>query len=113
MNLKNYLANIGISISDFSRNCGLPYSTIAELISGKKTLSKCNASTVYVIAKELGISVEELLEKEKEDIYPDKYSLDQKSVVFLAKRLWDQNVYCGMKMENRNITFPQTKTILE
>ena len=39
--------------------------------------------------------------------------MDQKSVVFLAKRLWDQNVYCGMKMENRNITFPQTKTILE
>ena len=72
MNLKNYLANIGISISDFSRNCWLPYSTIAELISGKKTLLKCNASTVYVIAKELGISVEELLENEKEDIYPDK-----------------------------------------
>ena len=61
MNLKNYLANIGISISDFSRNCWLPYSTIAELISGKKTLLKCNASTVYVIAKDLGISVEELL----------------------------------------------------
>ena len=27
--------------------------------------------------------------------------------------MWDQNVYCGMKMENRNVTFPQTKTILE
>ena len=64
MNLKNYLASLCISISDFSRNCGLPYSTIAELISGKKTLLKCNASTVYVIAKDLGISVEELLEKD-------------------------------------------------
>lgn len=33
--------------------------------------------------------------------------------IFLAKKLWDENVYCGMKMENRNVTFPQTKTILE
>ena len=25
---------------------------------------------------------------------------------------WDENVYCGMKMENRAVTFPQTQTIL-
>lgn len=28
------------------------------------------------------------------------------------KKKWDENVYCGMKMENRAVTFPQTKTIL-
>lgn len=33
--------------------------------------------------------------------------------MFLAKKKWDENVYCGMKMENRAVTFPQTKTILE
>lgn len=33
--------------------------------------------------------------------------------LFLAKKKWDENVYCGMKMENRAVTFPQTKTILE
>ena len=33
--------------------------------------------------------------------------------LFLAKKKWDENVYCGMRMENRNITFPQTKTILQ
>ena len=32
--------------------------------------------------------------------------------LFLAKKKWDENVYCGMKMENRAVTFPQTKTIL-
>ena len=46
-------------------------------------------------------------------MYPNKYTLDKKTSLFLAKKYWDQNVYCGMKMENRNITFPQTKTILE
>lgn len=24
----------------------------------------------------------------------------------------DENIYCGMKMENRAVTFPQTQTIL-
>lgn len=33
--------------------------------------------------------------------------------MFLAKKKWDENVYCGMRMEARNITFPQTKTILQ
>ena len=31
---------------------------------------------------------------------------------FFAKKKWDENVYCGMKMENRAVTFPQTRTIL-
>ena len=33
--------------------------------------------------------------------------------MFLAKKKWDENVYCGMRMENRAVTFPQTKTILQ
>lgn len=45
-------------------------------------------------------------------IYPDKYQLSPEESLFLAKKKWDENVYCGMKMENRAVTFPQTKTIL-
>lgn len=45
--------------------------------------------------------------------YPDKYHLTPVQSRFLAKKKWDENVYCGMKMENRAVTFPQTKTILE
>lgn len=45
--------------------------------------------------------------------YPDKYHLSPDQSLFLAKKKWDENVYCGMKMENRAVTFPQTKTILE
>ena len=44
--------------------------------------------------------------------YENKYILTIEQNIFLAKKKWDENVYCGMKMENRNITFPQTKTIL-
>lgn len=44
--------------------------------------------------------------------YPDKYALTREQSLFLAKKKWDENIYCGMKMENRAVTFPQTQTIL-
>ena len=44
--------------------------------------------------------------------YPDKFDLTPEQSLFLAKKKWDENVYCGMKMENRAVTFPQTQTIL-
>lgn len=44
--------------------------------------------------------------------YPDKFHLSPEQSLFLAKKKWDENVYCGMRMENRAVTFPQTKTIL-
>lgn len=44
--------------------------------------------------------------------FADKYKLTPEQSIFLAKKKWDENVYCGMKMENRAVTFPQTKTIL-
>lgn len=45
-------------------------------------------------------------------MHTDKYNLSPQQSLFLAKKKWDENVYCGMKMENRAVTFPQTKTIL-
>ena len=45
--------------------------------------------------------------------YADKFQMTPEQSLFLAKKKWDENVYCGMRMENRNITFPQTKTILQ
>ena len=43
--------------------------------------------------------------------YTDKYQLTAQQSLFLAKKKWDENVYCGMRMESRAVTFPQTKTI--
>lgn len=45
--------------------------------------------------------------------YVDKYYMAPEQSLFLAKKKWDENVYCGMRMENRAVTFPQTKTILQ
>ena len=45
-------------------------------------------------------------------IFEDRFHLTPEQSLFLAKKKWDENVYCGMKMENRAVTFPQTQTIL-
>lgn len=45
--------------------------------------------------------------------YADKFHMTTEQSLFLAKKRWDENVYCGMRMESRNITFSQTKTILQ
>ena len=44
--------------------------------------------------------------------FTDKYHLNKSQSLFLAKKGQIKNIYCGMKMENRAVTFPQTQTIL-
>jgi len=45
-----------------SKNSQIPYATLSDICSGKTDLSKCSAETVYRLAKELHVSMEELLE---------------------------------------------------
>lgn len=113
MTLKEHLAENNMNIAFLSRETGLPYTTVSELVNGKKSLGKCSAQTVYSIAKAVGTTVEGLLLSESGSPFSDRFNLDRKQSLFLAKKLWDSNVYCGMRMEARNVTFPQTKTILE
>ena len=42
----------------------------------------------------------------------NKHEISKQESLFLAKKKWDENIYCGMRMENRAVTFPQTQTIL-
>ncbi len=51
-----------ISAYRLSKESGVPYMTINDLINNKTSLTKCNAETVYKIAKALDTSVEELIE---------------------------------------------------
>ncbi|MDH6364710.1 Fic family protein [Enterococcus sp. PF1-24] len=45
--------------------------------------------------------------------YTDKYNLTQEENLFLAKKTLVENIYSQAKMENINITFPDTKTIID
>lgn len=113
MKLKQYFEQNNLKISQAAREAAIPYSTLSELVNGKKSIAKCNAETVYSLAKYLNLSMEELMVCENSENFPDKFSLSNEQVLFLARKKWDENVYCGMKMEARAVTFPQTKTILD
>lgn len=113
MKIKQYVQENNLKVSQIAQEAGLPYSTVSELVNGKKSLGKCNAETVFTLAKYLNTTVEDLLVSESCTRYPNKYELDEKQSFFLAKKRWDENVYCGMKMEARAVTFPQTRTILD
>ena len=43
----------------------------------------------------------------------NKYNITQEQNIFLAKRNLVDNIYSNARLEGLNITFPQTKTILE
>lgn len=45
-----------------SKNSGIPYTTVNDICSGRARLEKCSAETIYKLAKELGVSMEALLE---------------------------------------------------
>ncbi|MBO4495128.1 MAG: helix-turn-helix domain-containing protein [Clostridiales bacterium] len=61
----------GITKYRFSKETGVPQSTINDILSGKANLEKCSAGTIYRIAKVLGVSVEDILESVNIDFRTD------------------------------------------
>ena len=45
-----------------SKLAEVPYTTVSDICSGKASLEKCSAETIYKLAKTLGVSMDELLE---------------------------------------------------
>ena len=42
---------------------GVPYMTLSDICSGKTNLGKCSAETVYKLARELDVTMEQLVEQ--------------------------------------------------
>lgn len=62
MKINNIIEKKHISKYRLAKNSGIPYMTINDICSGKANLADCNAKTIYKLSKELGVSMEELLE---------------------------------------------------
>lgn len=62
MPLKELIEQRPTSIYKMSKETGIPYATLHDVISGEARLEKCSAETIYKIAKVLGVTMEELLE---------------------------------------------------
>ena len=62
MNINEIMQEKQLSKYRVSKNSGIPYMTLNDICSGKTRLDKCSADTVYKLSKELGVTMEELLE---------------------------------------------------
>lgn len=62
MMIHEAMAKRNITKYRLSKNSGVPYTTVNDICSGKAKLEKCSAETIYKICRELGISMEDLIE---------------------------------------------------
>ena len=62
MTINDAMTRLRITKYRLSKSSGIPYTTVNDICSGKARLEKCTAETIYKLSKELGISMEDLLE---------------------------------------------------
>ena len=61
MTVQQIMKQRSLSMYRLSKNSGIPYATVNDIVSAKAQLEKCTAETVYRLATCLNVSVEELL----------------------------------------------------
>lgn len=59
--LKNYLKENNISVYAVSRGSGIPYTTLNELVNGKKNIEECSLKTIEKIAGFFNVTVDTML----------------------------------------------------
>ena len=62
MSINEILNNIGMTKYRLAKLSGIPNATLSELCSGKTSIEKCTAETLYKIAKVLNVSMESLVQ---------------------------------------------------
>ncbi len=84
-----------------SKNSGVPYATVNDICNGKAKLHKCSAETIYKISKELGVSMENLIEPYFETRI--SFELFKSNVCHRLKELGDID-FIIETLENNDIT---------
>lgn len=101
MTFRRLVESRKMSAYRLSQNSRVPYMTVNDLMNNKTTLTKCNAETVYRIAKALDVSVEELLEPYLRA--RPSFELFKSNVCHKLKRLGDFDFLSDV-IENDEIT---------
>ena len=96
MDINHIIEDRHLSKYRLAKNSGIPYMTINDICSGKANLADCNARTIYKLSKELGISMEEMLEPY---LLPrPAFELFKSNVCHRLKELGDINLYRKQKL---------------
>ena len=62
MIINDLLKEKNMTIYQLHKESSVPQATLSDICSGKTSLSKCNAGTLYKLSKALNVSMEKLLE---------------------------------------------------
>ncbi|MCF0112474.1 MAG: helix-turn-helix transcriptional regulator [Bacilli bacterium] len=68
MELNQRLKKLGLTKYRLSKLSGVPYATISDLCHRKTSLLKANVETLFRLAKAMNVSMETLIEEEREQI---------------------------------------------
>lgn len=61
MTINELLKEKGMSRYSFSKASGIPWATLSDICSGKTSLTRCNAQTLYKLSGALGMTIEDIL----------------------------------------------------
>ena len=87
-----------ITVHDLSLMSGVPYSTVKNICSQKARIEQCTAKTIYRLAKALGVSMEELVEKQMH--YRHSFDWFRSETCHRVKRLGDLDFLIEMLTGN-------------
>ena len=85
--LNTLIKEKNISMYRLSKNCDIPYTTLRDICTERADLKKCSAETIYKLAKELNVSMEELLEPVME--HRPSFELFKSNVCHRLKEMTD------------------------
>lgn len=72
MDFQTYLEIKGISKYRLSKLSGVPKTTVMDICSGKSSLQKCSAGTIWRLAKALECTMEDIMEFDKKELAYDE-----------------------------------------
>ena len=87
MIVNELMERVNMSKYRLAQQAQIPYMTVNDICNGKTSLGKCNAETVYQIARVFNVTVEELLEAAKEQRC--SFSIFKSNVCHKLKELGD------------------------
>lgn len=95
--LKKYLQEKKISIYKLSEISNVPYTTLNELINGKKNIKDCKIKTVESIASSLNLSIEALLAmlNEKKIVLSDSWEKNKEKIFYFPVIVKNDNYDCS------------------
>ena len=94
MIIDKLLEDARMSRYKLSKESGVPQATISDLCSGKTSITKCSAGTLYKIAKVLHVTVDSILEADEcenaqDEEYRSSFETFKSNICFYVKDMGD------------------------